>query len=324
MSNRLSYVGGVAVAFALALAACSHAQPPAKSAKTPLEEGALAVAAGNCGTARVKAREAMKEHVEPDALFLLGECDEIEGLSDDAIENYRHALDIDPRRVDISLRLTSLFLDLGRNEEALQTSKAAAALSPERPEPYVLMAAAFERLGEHVKADRAFASAAAAFHNAVAAHPDDAKLRNRYAHALAMQGKDLLAKSEYLDAIGLAGDDAEVLEEAGTGLATLGDTRGCIDTLGRALEHTGPLRARIFAERARCKHVAKDVAGACVDADASLAITPDAVLHMEVARWREQLGDRVACAAHYREAAKLSSSSAVVNDANLGAERCGK
>lgn len=320
---KLSLAGWVAATSALALAACTSAPSAPHGAQTPIDEGNAAVAARDCRTARVKAREAMKEHVEPDALFLLGECDEIEGQPNDAIEEYRHALDIDPRKLDISLRLATLYLDLGRNEEALQTAKAASALSPERPEPYAMMAEAYERLGDQAKADRAFASAAAAFHNAVAAHPDDAKLRNRYAHALAMEGKDMMAKSEYLDALGLAGDDAEVLEEAAMGLGTLGENQGCIDGLGRALAHAGPLRARVLAERARCKHAAKDVAGACADADDSLAIAPDALLHMEVARWREQLGDRLACAAHYRAAAKLTSSAAVVSEANLGASRCG-
>jgi tetratricopeptide (TPR) repeat protein len=311
--------------YAFTSLACGTSQvSSSKGPRTPLEEGAAAVVAHDCKTARIKAREAQVDHVEPEALYLVGQCDELEGQPDSAIEAYDHALAIDPTRVEISLRLAQLLLDLGRNEDALRTTRAAAALSPDRPELHVLMAEAYERLGDTVKAERAFAVAAAAFHKAVAAHPDDASLRNRYAHALAVQHKDDLAKSEYLDAIGLAGGDQAVLEEAANGLALLGDPSGCIRAADAALEQPqGPLTARLLATRARCKHTAKDIAGACVDAEASLSLAPDALLHLETARWREQLGDRLACKQHYEEAAKLSTVPPIANEAKLGIQRCG-
>jgi tetratricopeptide (TPR) repeat protein len=324
-SSAFPWRCALAATLAFASAACATSRTPSsKGARTPLEEGAAAVVARDCQTARIKAREAQVAHVEPEALFIIGQCDELEGQPDAAIEAYEHALAIDPLRVDISLRLAQLELDLGRNEEALRVAKAAAALTPDRPEIHVLMAESYERLGENVKAERAFAVAAAAFHKAVAAHPDDAVLRNRYAHALAVQGKDELAKSEYLDAIGLANGDQSVLEEAAHGLALLGDTAGCIHAADRALElPKTALEARLLATRARCKHTSKDIAGACVDAEASLALSPDALLHLETAKWREQLGDRLACKQHYEEAAKLSTVPPVMNEAKLGIQRCG-
>ena len=315
----------LAATFAFTLLACGTSEiQTRKGPRTPLEEGAAAVVAHDCKTARIKAREAQVQHVEPEALFIVGQCDELEGQPDDAIRAYEHALAIDPRRADISLRLGQLLLDLGRNEDALRVVKAAAALTQDRPELHLLMAEAYERLGEHDKAEGAFALAAASFHKAVAAHPDDATLRNRYAHALAVQHKDDLAKSEYLDAIGLADGDLSVLEDAADGLALLADPEGCIRALDQALARPKTsVEARLLATRARCKHTAKDVAGACIDAEASLALVPDALLHLETARWREQLGDRLACKQHYVEAAKLSTVPPITNEAKLGMQRCG-
>ena len=315
----------LAATFAFTSLACGTSQvSTSRGPRTPLEEAAAAVVAHDCKTARIKAREAQVEHVEPEALFIVGQCAELEGQPDDAIEAYEHALAIDPRRTDVSLRLGQLLLDLGRNEDALRVIRSAAALAPDKPELHVTMAEAYERLGETAKAQRAFAIAAAAFHKAVAAHPDDAALRIRYAHALAVQHEDDPAKSEYLDAIGLAGGDAVVLEEAANGLALLGDPAGCIRAIDQAGNtSTAAVQARLLATRARCKHTAKDVAGACVDAEASLALVPDALLHLETARWREQLGDRLACKQHYEEAAKLSTVPPVANEAKLGIQRCG-
>lgn len=315
----------LAATFAFTSLACGTSQTSTtQGPRTPLEEGAAAVVAHDCKTARIKAREAQTEHVEPDALFIIGQCDELEGQPEGAVEAYEHALAIDPRRVDVSLRLGQLLLDLGRNEDALRVIRSAAALSQDRPELHVMMAEAYERMGETAKAQHAFAIAAAAFHKAVAAHPDDAPLRIRYAHALAVQHEDDLAKSEYLDAIGLAAGDAVVLEDAANGLALLGDPSGCIRAIDQAGAQNAPgVEARLLATRARCKHTVKDVAGACVDAEASLALVPDALLHLEAAKWREQLGDRLACKQHYEEAAKLSTVPPVTNEAKLGIQRCG-
>ena len=316
---------------ALITACASSRPPPAHSASTPIDEAKQALSMHDCVTARTKARLAEREVLQPEALLVLGACDEVEGHADDAIAEYHDALFVDPKLTEASLRLSTLLLDLGRNDEAAKAARAGLGFAPDRPELHMLLAEALERMGDSEGSARAYAHAAAAWHQAVAAHPDDAMLRVKYARALSVTHEDDRAKSEYLDALSLSSpqsrEGVDVILDAASGLSLLGDAQGCVAALDKLLSSSPPSletrRADALAERAECRYRTHDLDGARADANASLAITPNVPLHLEAARWDEQAGDRNGCARHYAAVVKATTSASVKTEATLGVQRCG-
>jgi len=321
-------------AVSLVLAACGGT---GRSVESPighddLSVGRAAFAAHDCKKASEEAKSVVRagSAARAEAHFILGVCAEIDANGEDAIAHFDEALKIDPALVSASVHLSKIYLDNGRTEDAAKVALLALQKSRDVPELHLSLAYALEREGEHEKAAKSFAAAADAYDRAVKKNPDDARLHSGFGHALLVKGDDAAARREFALAMKIANDkpdQLEVFEESASGLALLGDAKGCVEALDRALMVTseGTLskkRAQIFRERAECRYRAKDLSGARSDANASLAIEQNLALHLSAARWDEQAGDKAGCVRHYRAAAGMASSPKVLEEAELGAERC--
>jgi tetratricopeptide (TPR) repeat protein len=321
----------LALALSLGCAASSHATSTPKPPSGPLERAEAALLAHDCATAKVEARTAMAKTKIARALIVLGACDEIAGDVHEAVTRYEEALSIDPSSIDASTRLATLLIDLGRPEEAIDVARRALVHAPFDPDLWVVIAIGWERKGDEERSRDAFMRAVAAFRAGLKEHAGDAHFLVRYARACI--AVDMLdeARGRLDEALACAHDDVDVLAEAALAFSATGDPKRCVEALDEALvpglldasaKDAPRRRALLLADRAACKYATKDLDGARLDADASLALDPNVALHLEAARWDEQAGDKRGCAAHYVAAAKLSAGTPLAKEAELGARRC--
>ena len=275
-----------------------------------------ALKAKDCVTARAKATAVLdKTPKMPDALFILGVCDEADGKPEDAVAHYKGALEGDPTSTGAAVNLSALLIDLQRYDDAIEVCKASLAKSKATVELHINLAYALKGKGDHAMAAKSFA-------NAIALKPDDASLRIDRAGELTAAGDKDGAAKELKNALAKAGNDADLLAEIGVGLAKVDDAPGCVAAFDKAIAaKSSPV---FLTERGICKHKAKDLAGARKDLDDAIATDPGNLkAQFAAGMYAEEAKDKKACKQHFGEAVKLAKGD-LVEQAKKGLEKCGK
>lgn len=254
-------------------------------------------------------------------------CDEAQGLTHAAIDRWSQAFDADPSDVAVAVHLVELLLAQGRAHEAATIAARALDRHPDDPQLQMAHAAALERDGDVAAAEHAYDQAARLYAIRLEREPENVRLRLEYGQALARMKRQASAAHEFRLVIALEAAEAEVLAKAARGMGALGDDQACIEAVDRALAVSirgDPRRGRaaLLRSRAECRRDAGDDAGARADADASLAIVPDAELSLAAARWDREAGLADACRAHALSAAKLARDVRTAENARLLAEAC--
>lgn len=236
---------------------------------------------------------------------------------DAAEKHYRAALEADPKLVGASIFLSALLIDKKEWDEAAKVARAGLASAKGTPELHINLASALHGAGDHATAAKSYA-------NAVALKPEDAELRLWHGQELIDAGdKDGAAKA-FKGALAKAKSNTSVIALGGLGLKDAGDYPGCVAAFDQAIAVKAS--APFYTERALCKHLAKDMAGARKDLDEAIKIEPSSKAHFYAAKFAEEDKDKKACKAHYLEAAKLAAAAKpgtkVEEEAKKGAERC--
>jgi len=229
---------------------------------------------------------------------VLGVCDEADKNVDGAIAHYDAVLKSDPKNFAAALNLSAIYVDRKEWDRAASVARLGLTNAKASWELYANLGWALRGKGDHDKAAKAFG-------NASKLSPKDPDLQLR-------RGQELLAQTEpdkdgalkaFREAVSLAPADDGVLAEAGVGLGQAGDPSGCATALGK-LKEPSPEQLR---ERAVCKHVAKDLAGARADLDAAIKKKANAQMHWSAAAYAMEAGDDKSCKSHLADMAKLAT-----------------
>jgi tetratricopeptide (TPR) repeat protein len=97
-------------------------------------------------------QQALQEGVTPDVLLGMGAALHDLEQYGEALDLYRHALELAPQSAQLHHNRGNTLLALDRCSEAIESYRCAAALLPKNPEPLVTMGMAFERLLRHDEA----------------------------------------------------------------------------------------------------------------------------------------------------------------------------
>ena len=297
------------------------APPKGSAAEKPVApaivEAQAALESKNYPTARAKAQSVLdKDATDADAHFVLGVCDDEDGKKESAIAHYQAALQTDPKMFSAAINLASLLADAKRFDEAAEVARGAISRGGKGlAELHTVLAIALKGQGKHDLAARSYA-------NAIALKPDDAELYLWQGEAFLDAGDKDGALRAYRGAAAHAKDDAQVLGLAAIGLAKAGDATGCVSALDRAIAKKAT--SELLTERAICKHVVKDLAGARVDLDAAIAKAPTFRAHVAAGTYAGEAGDKKACRAHFLEAAKIAAGKPGEKEAKERAEKCAR
>jgi len=185
-----------------------------------------------------------------------------QGRNDEAIAEFREALETLPRYVEAHVNLGTALAAQGRNEEAEAEWRQALAIEPDLVEQHGLLAAS---LLERGRIDEAIAE----FREAARLQPDDAALRSNLATALARAGRLDEAIGEYREAVRIEPGLVPPRVFLGRALALGGRTDEAIAAFAEAarLEPSNP-------------EILLDLARACADAGRF----DEAIAHAERAR----------------------------------------
>jgi tetratricopeptide (TPR) repeat protein len=288
----------------------------APSGSPASQEAYAALDAKDYAKARAKADEALKANPnDPIAHLVLGVCDEEAKNLDSAIAHYEATLKGDPKNFAASLNLSAIYVDRKEWDRAAEVARKALAYAKGSWELHANLGWALRGKGEHDKAAKSFG-------NAAKLNPKDPSL-------WVLRGQELLAQATpdkegalkaFKEAISLAGDDQGVLADAGVGLGEAGDAPGCAAALGK-LKEPAPEQLR---ERAVCKHMAKDLAGARADLDLAIKKKATAQMHWSAAAYAVEAGDEKSCKAHLAEMSKLATNDDEKAKAGKAAALCKK
>lgn len=174
-----------------------------------------------CQMKRNESAEALVtlEQCEPSAavLTLTAECLNNLGKSNEAHDRLQDALKIDPQYFPAKLALGMLYLDQGKNSQALQALTDAVRLNPKVSQVHFQLSQAMNRAGDKQGADRelqqmqeiqALEREFSSLHAAAAKEPNDAALRFRAGELARQLGKVKLARLWYRAALAI--DPADI------------------------------------------------------------------------------------------------------------------
>lgn len=159
----------------------------------------------------------------------LGNLYEQQGDLQQAAEQYRQAIQANPRHARASLDLAAIQRKLHDQGGAYETLRAYAAFNPPGPEVWTRLG--FAQMGMNRLAD-----AVDSFSRAVQADPQNFASRTNLGLALWQQGQLQAAKEQLLAAVRLAPADANAHVNLGSVLATLGDRQTAIEHFQEALK----------------------------------------------------------------------------------------
>ena len=230
------------------------AAAPASSAK--VQEGIDAIEGGDFADAKAILTEAQAAAPDdPQAAYYLGVACEGLGETDEALVQYRKALQLDPKLLEASVNSSAILIDAGRGEEAAEIVEAALAQAPDDANLLINHALALEALGDHVGAVKAYAKA-------VEKSPDNVELRFGYAENLAAAGQTDAAREQFEKV--LAGtQDIQLIVGAAQGLQQTGAPERCVAVLDKVV--AGDPSPHLVVRRGRCKQAARDLKGAIAD-----------------------------------------------------------
>jgi len=144
-----------------AAAASTAAKADPQNARVPLEQGEIALAAGDGPSAVKWARLHLR--LGPSDLtegtWLLGRSLELSGLADDALLEYRSLLRADPRNWDVIDRFIELALTQKKTEQALPEIERLTQAAPDERSPWIALGKLLYRLDRLPEAEASFRKA---------------------------------------------------------------------------------------------------------------------------------------------------------------------
>jgi tetratricopeptide (TPR) repeat protein len=333
---------------ALILAACAlpaaAAQEPAppetapapsgKPAQKPADKppGDAAGGAASAETPDVAARQKEAERVAVTSLVQQGNKARQEGRLDDAVEAYRSAASLDPRRYEIRILIADTLRRGGRPGDSMRAYQAAVQLEPHRAEGYtgqaILRRSNYDyegaagvveaalpgshgrdhaellvTLGETRRRQGRLDDAQARFTAALEDDPDCATAHAGLARVAEERGDLDAAVASWDRYLALEADDHAIAMRR----QELMEMRASIAALAAAAESATSARARgeTFSELGRLRAVASDATGAAAAWRAALKTNADeAAWRRGLALALEASGDRDGAAAEFRRVLK--------------------
>jgi Tfp pilus assembly protein PilF len=178
-----------------------------------------------------------------------------------AEKNYKAALELDPKLAEAAVNLSQMYLDQGKDKEALAVLDTALKSNPKQPDLLLNRAVALEKSGSKEEVLSAYGAA-------VQARPGDPMLHAVYGGLLSEAGKGPEAVVELKAAI--AAEDPALLVSIATVLTKENAFDECIQAVDKALSHKKA--PAVLVRRGICKDGKKDDKGAAADYDAALAM----------------------------------------------------
>jgi Flp pilus assembly protein TadD len=266
-------------------AAPSAPEPPASP---DLAAGIRAFDAGNYADARKSFEASAKKNPNDyEALYNLGMACEKLGDPPAAESAYKAALAIKPDLDSAAAELSALYLDAGRNDEALAVARAGLAKHPGSAPLHENMGIALAAKGDQDNATKEFSSA-------LQLTPNEAMFHLTFAHWLNVW--KVRGAAPHLDAaLPLVKDDYGMTASIGHEYRMAGEFDSCVKTFDHAvsMKDGGEVRT----ERALCKLGLKDDKGTVVDLQAAVDKEPT------YAPAHYYLGGRLAMNKRFKDAA---------------------
>jgi len=203
-----------------------------------------------------------KDPKDPQAAYYLAVAWEKLTHLELAEKNYKAALELDPKLAEAAVNLSQLYMDGGKNNEALAVLDTALKSTPKHPDLLLNRALVLEKIGKDKPA------VLAAYGAAVQARPGDPMLHAVYGGLLSDAGKGPEAVAELKQAI--AAEDPALLVSVATVLTKENAFDECIQAVDKALSKKKA--PAVLVRRGICKDGKKDDKGAAADYDAALAL----------------------------------------------------
>jgi Flp pilus assembly protein TadD len=268
-----------------AAGAPSAPEPPPSA---DLDAGIRAFDAGNYADARKSFEAASKKNPNDyEALYNLGMACEKLGDPPAAESAYKAALAIKPDLDSAAAELSALYLDAGRNDDALATARNGLAKHPGSAPLHENLGIALAAKGDQDNATKEFSSA-------LQLTPNEAMFHLTFAHWLNMW--KVRGAAPHLDAArDLVKDDYGMIASIGHEYRMAGEFDSCVKTFDHAvsMKDGGEVRT----ERALCRLGLKDDKGTVVDLQAAVDKEPT------YAPAHYYLGGRLAMSKRFKDAA---------------------
>ncbi|MGA3179368.1 MAG: tetratricopeptide repeat protein [Verrucomicrobiota bacterium] len=243
---RLLVLGGLSTAIVAALSLCAHAQTSYWRNSQVLWTHTIACTApnsfarynlgfalyqkGEMDQAVEQYREALE--IKPDFVMArsnLGVACEQKGDTDEAIAQYRKALEIQPDNAEIRANLGNALSEKGQFNEAVEQYHKALEINPAYEDAHFNQGIALFRKGDTEGAIKQY-------REAVRIKPDDAMAEDNLGVALAKAGRFDEAIASYRQAIKISPRFADVYDNLGVALIQKGETKEAIESWRQALD----------------------------------------------------------------------------------------
>jgi len=235
-------------------------QPVAPASSEKVKKGMDLIQDKSFAEARSVLEQAVQESPnDAQAAFYLGVAHDGLGDAKAAVEQYRKALDLDPKLTEAAVNLSAILLDAQDGAGALAAADKGLEGAPKHPGLLMNRALALEAAGDKDEAVKAYAAA-------VAASPDNAELRYAFAEVLAGSGRNEQAVEE-LKRLGAA-DDPKLLAATAALFGKLKAFGECVGLLDKAIKAKST--PDLLVRRGVCRHEMKDDPGAKTDYEAAI------------------------------------------------------
>jgi tetratricopeptide (TPR) repeat protein len=266
--------------------------PVAASSSEDVTRGTAAIKAGDWAGARTAFEAAIKKNPkQADAHYYLGLAMDKAGDKPGAEKSYKTALDLQPDLQEAAENLTAIYVEGQKFDEAIAVARKALVKNARNAGMQLNLAFALSGKGDVEGASKAF-------EDAVRLAPNDAQFYLAYAQHLGAAKKADEAIAKLKQAQRVAGEDAALLGTIGYEFKTLRALPECIAAFDKAI--VAKDNADFRTNRAQCKYVAKDKAGAMADLQAAIAKEPGfAPAHYWLGSWLHEDGKFAEAAAEY-------------------------
>ncbi len=163
------------------------------------------------------------------AHYDLGAARYAKGDKEEAIAQYRRALEIDPAYVKARTGLGIALFDKGEREKAIVQYQIALKIDPTYPEAHNNLGVALFAMGGREEA-------VVQYRKALAINPDYAEAHYNLGNALLQLGQMEQAVAQYHKALEITPDDARIINNLGIALAIKGENDGAMAQFRKALE----------------------------------------------------------------------------------------
>lgn len=267
-----------------------------KASSDKVQKGMDAIQAEDFAAAKAVLSEARSEAPkDPQAAFYLGVALQGLGETEGAVEQYRAALELDPKLAEAAVNLSGTLLDGGDAAGALSVVDKALSHTPKHPGLLLNRALCLEAAGQGD-------DALAAYADAVDAAPNNLELRLAYVDLLIGAGQNDQALAALKQAE--APSDPVLASAMARDYGRLKRPAECVAALDPVVKSSPS--AELHVRRGVCRHDAGDDPGAQADYEAALKLDPSsAPAHYYLGMHLRQK-DRAQAKKHLQKAAELS------------------